>query len=205
MEENSPLRFLNYDVSRMIYEIYYPKEKEKQWKNLTIHQFKYHLQNYLTDNRFSNIYEKMNNITIIQRDPWHHRNRMYTIYKPYPFIDYLIYHHKRNIKKMSCRRTIINKQYCLFSWRRAKEYKREANKLKRDGRLVRPARGAGAGRAEPPLIEAQPALMLRRAQAEARVLERLHPTWDGDRVALEYHRRAMRGSLAVVDAAHRVA
>ena len=45
MEENSPLRFLDYDVSQMIYEKYYPSIRSKQWKNMVNDQFKYHLRN----------------------------------------------------------------------------------------------------------------------------------------------------------------
>ena len=118
MEVNSPLRFLDYDVSRMIYEVYYPNERSKQWKNLTNDQFKFHLRNYLYDNRFSNIYEKENSIV--------HRYRMNRIYIPYPFTKYLLKRHKLNIKNSK----IDPKQCLLSSWKRAKEYKREANKLK---------------------------------------------------------------------------
>ena len=121
MEENSPLRFLDYDVSRMIYEVYYPNKRSRQWKSLTNDQFKFHLRNYLYDNRFSNIYEKENSIG--------HRYRRNIIYIPYPFTNYLLQRHKLNIKKSK----IDPKQRLLSSWKRASEYKREAKKLKTRG------------------------------------------------------------------------
>ena len=42
IEDNSPLRFLDMDVSRHIYETYYPPEINKQWKQLVMDQLKYH-------------------------------------------------------------------------------------------------------------------------------------------------------------------
>ena len=38
---NSPLQYLDYDVSRYIYETYFPLKITKEWKNLVNDQFKY--------------------------------------------------------------------------------------------------------------------------------------------------------------------
>ena len=42
IEEESPLRFLDGDVSRLIYETYFPNKKTIQLKSMAIDQFKYH-------------------------------------------------------------------------------------------------------------------------------------------------------------------
>ena len=45
-DSESPLRFLDRDVSLMIYEKYYPSKEAKEWKELSDDQFKYHLKEY---------------------------------------------------------------------------------------------------------------------------------------------------------------
>ena len=44
--ENSPLIYLNYDISRYIYETYYPREIDKFNKGMLNDQFKYFMNAY---------------------------------------------------------------------------------------------------------------------------------------------------------------
>ena len=114
MDSNSPLRFLDIDVSRMIYEIYYPSIKNKQMKNIVIDQFKYHRDNYLNDYKINNIYDSYNLKYI-------HRYRNIRS-KSNKFIDYLLDKCKFKIIK----KKIDYNQNRKISWRRAKQYKIEA-------------------------------------------------------------------------------
>ena len=53
MEDDSPLRFLDMDASRHMYEKYYPPEINKQWKQLVMDQLKHHYKIFTNgkDNR----------------------------------------------------------------------------------------------------------------------------------------------------------
>jgi len=42
IDDDSPIRFLDIDVSRHIYETYYPPEINRQWKQLVMDQLKHH-------------------------------------------------------------------------------------------------------------------------------------------------------------------
>ena len=46
IDDNSPLRFLDIDVSRKIYETYFPSPLIKEQFNQVIDQLKYHIKNY---------------------------------------------------------------------------------------------------------------------------------------------------------------
>ena len=46
MEDNSPLRFLNIDVSRHIYEKYYPNEENRLDKRMVNDQFNHYIREY---------------------------------------------------------------------------------------------------------------------------------------------------------------
>ena len=54
IDEHSPLRFLNIDVSRKIYETYFPSPLIKEQFNQVIDQLKYHINNYEKTPHFSN-------------------------------------------------------------------------------------------------------------------------------------------------------
>lgn len=125
MDSNSPLRFLDIDVSRMIYEIYYPSEKNKQWKNIVNDQFKYHRDNYLNDYKIKNIYD-LSNLKHIDR--YMYNNIHFERYKQNNhFSDYLLNKCKFRIIK----KKIDFKQYKKKSWKRAKKLKIESAVLKR--------------------------------------------------------------------------
>jgi len=125
MDSNSPLRFLDIDVSRMIYEKYYPPEKNKQMKNIVTDQFKYHRDNYLNEYKINNIYD-------ISTLKYHHRYtynniQILKISEQNHFINYLLYKCKFRIIKKK-----IDYQNKKKSWKRAKSFKIEALKLKRN-------------------------------------------------------------------------
>jgi len=128
MEENSPLRFLDYDVSQMIYEKYYPSIRSKQWKNMVNDQFKYHLRNYLEDYKLNNIYEKK--IKLLRRIPFSRNNIQPS------FTQYLVYHYKYGKKKVKYANTRgppgshMREMWHLPSHNMARKYRREAHKLK---------------------------------------------------------------------------
>tara|TARA_Y100000590_G_C15168567_1_gene806454 strand:- start:141 stop:473 length:333 start_codon:yes stop_codon:yes gene_type:complete len=42
IDNNSPLRYMNRDVSMHIYETYFPDKLAKEWKRLTLDQLKHH-------------------------------------------------------------------------------------------------------------------------------------------------------------------
>ena len=46
IDDHSPLRFLDFDVSRKIYETYFPSPLIKEQFNQVIDQLKYHIENY---------------------------------------------------------------------------------------------------------------------------------------------------------------
>ena len=46
IDDHSPLRFLDFDVSRKIYETYFPSPLIKEQFNQVIDQLKYHIKNY---------------------------------------------------------------------------------------------------------------------------------------------------------------
>ena len=125
MDSNSPLRFLDCDVSRMIYEIYLPSEKNKEWKNLVNDQFKYHCKNYLYYHHLTNIYDRCKNRRFVTQNIYN--NVVYSHYKLGTFLTYITEKCKFKILK-----TKINKeQRGRTSWKRAKKYKWEANSLKK--------------------------------------------------------------------------
>ena len=64
---NSPLRFLDYDVSQYLYENYFPSNKSKDKKNIVNKQYNYYLNDYLQHYNLNNIYER-NMIICIRRN-----------------------------------------------------------------------------------------------------------------------------------------
>tara|TARA_B100001094_G_scaffold42744_1_gene37534 strand:+ start:876 stop:1220 length:345 start_codon:yes stop_codon:yes gene_type:complete len=113
MDNESPLQYLDIDVTRYIYEKYFPTKLAKYFKDLVIQQLKEHLNNYLTDYNFINIYERKNRIPI-------HRNKQVL----YSFNNYLVDHIKIKKKRKDPYRVITG------GYRRARKYRREAHKKK---------------------------------------------------------------------------
>ena len=57
MEDNSPLQYLNIDVSQYLYETYYPTIVAKENKKIVNHQLVTSIENYLSTYKLDNIYE----------------------------------------------------------------------------------------------------------------------------------------------------
>ena len=57
MEDNSPLQYLNIDVSQYLYETYYPTIMAKKNKKLLNQQLLTSIENYLSTYKLENIYE----------------------------------------------------------------------------------------------------------------------------------------------------
>ena len=57
MDSQSPLRFLDYDVTRYIYETYYPSKEAKENKKKMNDQFLGMINTYLSKYQLQNIYE----------------------------------------------------------------------------------------------------------------------------------------------------
>ena len=68
---NSPLRFLDYDVSQYLYENYFPSSKAKDKKNIVNDQYKYYLNDYLQHYNLNNIYERNMIICIRRNHRWY--------------------------------------------------------------------------------------------------------------------------------------
>ena len=50
IEDNSPLRFLDMDVGRYMYETYYPTKINREWKQLVMDQLKHHYKIFTDGN-----------------------------------------------------------------------------------------------------------------------------------------------------------
>ena len=110
---NSPLRFLDYDVSQYLYENYFPSSKSKDKKNIVNKQFKKNVIEFLNEYNLNNIYESKIVISI-------RRN----LYRRFTFIYYLTINSKINylIRKRK------SKYIQTLSTKRAHEYKKESLK-----------------------------------------------------------------------------
>ena len=111
---NSPLRFLDYDVSKYLYENYFPSSKAKDKKNIVNDQYKYYLNDYLQHYNLNNIYER-NMIICIRRN----------LYRRLSFSYYLNLNNK--IKYIIKKRHLKNKK--TLSEQRAIDYKMESIKI----------------------------------------------------------------------------
>ena len=115
---NSPLQFLDYDVSKYIYETYFKKEKNDILnKQIVNDQFKYFKNIFVKDNNLENIYSN-NKILYYPR---------INIYKRLSFNKFLLNHRKYKYKKIKIKK---NKNKNFISYQRALKYKREANSLR---------------------------------------------------------------------------
>jgi len=126
IEEESPLRFLDIDVSRLIYETYFPNEKTIQLRSMVTDQFKYHLKEYLHTYKLPDIYGPLNIITA-SRGPRGTHSFQGNPKKHYSFNSYLI-----NV----CKFKIIIKRKYFSDIRHKPSYKR-ANKMVLEGRKKR--------------------------------------------------------------------
>ena len=111
---NSPLRFLDYDVSQYLYENYFPSSKAKDKKKTVNDQYNYYLNNYLQHYNLNNIYER-NMIICIRRN----------LYRRLSFSYYLNLNNK--IKYIIKKRHLKNKK--TLSEQRAIDYKMESIKI----------------------------------------------------------------------------
>lgn len=121
-ESESPLRFLDRDVSLMIYEKYYPSKEAKEWKGLSDDQFKYHLELYLQRYRLNDIYGHLNLLKPINPIRIIGNNHYMIPPKHYSFTDYLVKHSKTYVKN---RKRDSSNRYTP-SYVRARKYKKEA-------------------------------------------------------------------------------
>ena len=122
-DSESPLRFLDRDVSLMIYEKYYPSKEAKEWKGLSDDQLKYHLKEYLQRYRLNDIYGHLNLLKPINPIRIIGNNRYMIPPKHYSFIDYLVKHSKKYVKN---KRKRDNSNRYTPSYVRARKYKKEA-------------------------------------------------------------------------------
>lgn len=111
---NSPLRFLDYDVSQYLYENYFPSSKAKDKKKKVNDQYNYYLNNYLQHYNLNNIYER-NMIICIRRN----------LYRRLSFSYYL----NNKIKFIIKKRHLKNKKKKTLSEQRAIDYKMESIKI----------------------------------------------------------------------------
>ena len=129
-DSESPLRFLDRDVSLMIYEKYYPSKEAKEWKRLSDDQFKYHLKEYLQRYRLNDIYGHLNLLKPINPIRIIGNNRYMVPSKHYSYTNYLVKHSKTYLllkKQISGGYNYYNPSYV-----RARKYKKEAmNERKR--------------------------------------------------------------------------
>jgi hypothetical protein len=129
-DSESPLRFLDRDVSLMIYEKYYPSKEAKEWKRLSDDQFKYHLKEYLQRYRLNDIYGHLNLLKPINPIRIIGNNRYMIPSKHYSYTNYLVKHSKTYLEKRK-RNTGGYNNYNP-SYVRARKYKKEAmNERKR--------------------------------------------------------------------------
>jgi hypothetical protein len=108
---NSPLQYLDYDVSRYLYENYFPSRNQRLLKQKFLKEYIKKQKEYLMNYELDNFYEQYR-IVCMRRNLYHRLS----------FVYYLNLNKNKFPKK------------CLLktrSQRRATEYKIESNKLKK--------------------------------------------------------------------------
>lgn len=129
-DSESPLRFLDRDVSLMIYEKYYPSKAAKEWKRLSDDQFKYHLKEYLQRYRLNDIYGHLNLLKPINPIRINGNNPYmipYTIpSKHHSFTNYLVKHSKTYVENKKRKSDAGGYNKHNPSHVRARKYKKEA-------------------------------------------------------------------------------
>jgi hypothetical protein len=111
MDIDSPLRYLNYDVSQYLYETYFPSEQTRIKKKELQKEYVNKVVSYLHRYQITNLYE--NEVMFCIRG---------SLYKKIPFLSHINSDHKHKIRK---NKQLIPAQY------RAIQYKEEAIQLKR--------------------------------------------------------------------------
>ena len=126
MDSQSPLRFLDYDVTQYIYETYFPSKGAKENKKRMNKQFLGLVNTYLTKYRLKNIYEYEVMFCI----------RGY-LYKKISFLSFLKeLNEKGEMKKHKIRLPYLFKCVKPRSYFRANQYKNEAIFLRKLVNLV---------------------------------------------------------------------
>jgi len=110
MEINSPLHYLNYDVSRYLYETYFPSKQAKENKKKLNKEFCKQVNSYLFRYQINNIYEQ--EVTFCIRG---------SLYKKVPFLSYL---YSPKAKEINIHKKLTDSE------KRAVNYKAEAILLK---------------------------------------------------------------------------
>ena len=110
--------YLDYDVSRNIYEKYFPSEKAKDWKRLVNDQYKYHLKDYVEE--YDDDITRKRTITGYRAD-----GQSYL--KKHNFIRYLLSVHKAAPLKK--RKRFINRTKAHFT---AMKWRKEARFIRRN-------------------------------------------------------------------------
>ena len=113
MEINSPLQYLNYDVSIYLYETYFPSDKARINKKKMNEEFLKNIKSYLFRYKINNIYEQ--DVMFCIRG---------SLYKKVPFLSYINIYNKRLIKTNS-------NEKLTKSQKRAIEYKVEVIQTKK--------------------------------------------------------------------------
>ena len=107
---NSPLHYLNYDVSRYLYETYFPTKKAKDNKKKLNQEFCKQVNSYLFRYQINNIYEQ--DVMFCIRG---------SLYKRVPFLSYL---YSPKAKEINIHKKLTDSE------KRAINYKAEAILLK---------------------------------------------------------------------------
>ena len=110
MDIDSPLRYLDYDVSQYLYETYFPSEQVRLQRKELQKEYVNKVVSYLHRYQITNLYE--NEVMFCVRG---------SLYKKIPFLSYINSDHKHKIRK---NKKLMPAQY------RAIQYKEEATKLK---------------------------------------------------------------------------
>ena len=108
--DNSPLHYLNYDVSIYLYETYFPSEKSKDNKKKLNREFLKEVNSYLFRYQINNIYEQ--DVMFCIRG---------SLYKRVPFLSYL---YSPEAKEINIHKKLTDSE------KRAVNYKAEAILLK---------------------------------------------------------------------------
>ena len=111
MDINSPLRYLDYDVSQYLYQTYFPIEQVRLQKKKLNEEYIDKVISYLQKYQITNLYE--NEVLFCIRG---------SLYKKIPFLSHINSDHKHKIRK---NKKLMPSQY------RAIQYKEEAIKLKK--------------------------------------------------------------------------
>lgn len=117
MLENSPLRFLDYDIIQSIYETYYPSDEAKEHKKRLNHDFLDNVQRFKLKYKVDTIYD--NEIMLCVRG---------SLYKR---VSFLLFINEKNHTKVKTSYPYLFHNILLRSHDRANQLKNEALYLKK--------------------------------------------------------------------------